>query len=79
MRTPQSESEFTPEWAKFALSKHFEAEEMDAAEVEVVGVAAAKNEVQGILSLTYVVDVEFKYKGEEHTKSIFVKASGFLH
>ncbi len=78
--TPQSEAEFTPEWTKAVMRSYFVDDlEVDPGDVEVTEVRAAKNEVQGILSVTYVVDVKYRVrKGaeneeEEGEKSIFVK------
>lgn len=73
MKTPKSEDEFTPEWAFMALESFFQEEEMKLGDIEMVQVQARKNEVQGILSETFVVDVNFRHQGNEEFKSIFVK------
>jgi hypothetical protein len=59
--TPQSESQFTPQWSKAVMRRYFE-DDLETAldDVEIIEVAAALNEVQGILSVTYVVDVKYK-------------------
>ncbi|XP_059096049.1 uncharacterized protein LOC131890667 [Tigriopus californicus] len=73
MKTPKSENEFTPDWAMFVLESFFNEEEMKLTDIEIVQVQAQKNEVQGILSETFVVDVDFRHQGNEESKSIFVK------
>lgn len=53
--TPQSEEEFTVEWITPILRKA-----VDSDSAQVLAVRARKNELQGILSTTYVVDVDYK-------------------
>ena len=64
--TPQCESEFHPEWVKAVMRRYFEDDlGVDPEAVEVTEVAAAVNEVQGILSTTYVVRFKFRVRDSE--------------
>ena len=77
--TPQTEADFTPEWFRFVTRNYFKEEGRDPDKITVVSVKAVKNELQGILSTTFVVDGELQIEdpGEdeeaEETLSIFVK------
>ena len=59
--TPDTEEDFSPEWVAFVLRDYFTRNEQDPDQVQILTVSAKKNEVQGILSTTYVVDVEYKH------------------
>lgn len=59
--TPDKIEDFSSEWVAFVLRDFFERNDKDPATVEILKVDAKVNEVQGILSTTYVVDVEYKY------------------
>ena len=64
--TPQKEAEFNPKWVKAVMRRYFEDNlGVDPEAVEVTEVSAAKNEVQGILSVTYVVSFKFRVEGSE--------------
>ncbi len=69
MKTPDSIDAFTSEWILFAMKNLFE----DNDKVVVESFQARKNDVQGILSTTFIVDVECSLNGESHSKSLFVK------
>ena len=59
--TPEKEEEFTVEWATPILQDYFKrTNDTDPSDIKVLSVKAKKNELQGILSITYVVDVEFE-------------------
>ena len=67
--TPENESEFTVEWVTPILKKVLEKEgEIDPENVNIVEVKAVKNVLQGILSTTYVVDVDFEAPNENGDK-----------
>ena len=67
--TPENESEFSIEWVTPILKKQLEKEgEIDPDSVNVVKVKAVKNSVQGILSTTFVVDVDFEVPNEKGKK-----------
>ena len=67
--TPENESEFSIEWVTPILKKQLEKEgEIDPDSVNVVEVKAFKNSVQGILSTTFVVDVDFEAPNENGEK-----------
>ena len=67
--TPENESEFSIEWVTPILKKQLEKEgEIDPDSVNVVEVKAVKNSVQGILSTTFVVDVDFEAPNENGEK-----------
>ena len=67
--TPENESEFSIEWVTPILKKQLEKEgEIDPDSVNVVKVKAVKNSVQGILSTTFVVDVDFEVPNEKGEK-----------
>jgi hypothetical protein len=59
--TPDREEDFSSEWVLFVLHEYFKSNEKDPELVQIVNVSAKKNEVQGILSTTFVVDVEYKH------------------
>jgi len=59
--TPEKIEDFSPEWVAFVLRDFFERNEKDPLRVEILKVDAKVNEVQGILSTTFVVDVDYKY------------------
>ena len=59
--TPDKEEDFSAEWVSFVLQDYFKSNEKDPELVEIVKVTAKKNEVQGILSTTFVVDVDYKH------------------
>jgi hypothetical protein len=59
--TPDNEEGFSPEWVAFVLRDYFTRNETDPDQVQILTVAAKKNEVQGILSTTYVVDVDYQH------------------
>jgi len=59
--TPDKEEDFNADWVLFVLKDYFERNERDPELVKVLNVSAQKNEVQGILSTTFVVDVEFQF------------------
>jgi hypothetical protein len=59
--TPDREEDFTGDWVLFVLRDFFERNERDPDLVQILKVEAKTNEVQGILSTTFVVDVEYKY------------------
>ena len=64
--TPQKETEFNPKWVNAVMRRYFEVDlGVDPEAVEVTEVNAAKNEVQGILSITYVVNFKFKVADSE--------------
>lgn len=78
--TPQTEAEFTPDWFRAVTRKYFEQEGRDPDKISLVGeVRAAKNELQGILSTTFVVEADLRNEEpnedveEEEVFSIFVK------
>eukprot|EP00095_Tigriopus_kingsejongensis_P006899 maker-scaffold126_size328755-snap-gene-0.10 protein:Tk06899 transcript:maker-scaffold126_size328755-snap-gene-0.10-mRNA-1 annotation:"AGAP001552-PA" len=73
MKTPTCETEFTPEWVLWVLKDNLREEDMKLEDIEVTELRVMKNEVQGILSQTFVVDVDFRHQGNEEIKSIFVK------
>ena len=79
--TPQNEEEFDIEWVTPILKNQLEKEgEIDPNDIKVIGVKAHKNSLQGILSTTFVVDVEFEGPDEngDHGKKLsFIK--GFPH
>ena len=67
--TPENESEFSIEWVTPILKKQLEKEgEIDPEKINVVQVKAEKNSLQGILSTTYVVDVDFEAPNENGEK-----------
>ncbi len=73
-KTPKSEREFDAEWVSAVMRDFFVSEGLDPDQVCVNIVKARKNDVQGILSTTYIVDFEYSIKGgETKAKSIFVK------
>ena len=63
--TPESEDDFSPEWAAPILIQQLRKEdEIDPlAKIEVVEVRAEKNSLQGILSTTFVLDVDYLIEG----------------
>ena len=73
--TPQSEEAFTPEWVASVTNDYFTQEDLDPKDIDILSVQACKNEVQGILSTTYIVDAKYKNSEEEEEKdlSLFVK------
>ena len=77
--TPDCESDFTVEWAKPILEDYFKkTSDIDPNDIKVLEVRAKKNELQGILSITYVVDVEYEGPNEDgemeiQTKHLFAK------
>merc|ERR1739838_676028 len=72
--TPENESEFSIEWVTPILKKQLEKEgEIDPESVNVVEVKAFKNSVQGILSTTFVVDVDFEVPNENGEKELQTK------
>ena len=75
--TPQNETEFNPKWVKAVMRRYFEDDlGVDPETVEVTEVTAAHNEVQGILSTTYVVKFKFRVEASEEFaegKKIIVK------
>ena len=63
--TPQSESDFSVDWVRPILLESFRKEgEIDPETVEVLEVRAEKNSLQGILSTTFVVDVDYEAPDE---------------
>lgn len=71
--TPNSVEDFSKEWIEFVLQNYFVKNELDPDKIEIKSFEAKKNELQGILSTTFIVDVEFIHGDEEMHKSIFVK------
>merc|ERR1719464_2660084 len=72
--TPENESEFSIQWVTPILKKQLEKEgEIDPESVNVVEVKAFKNSVQGILSTTFVVDVNFEVRNENGEKGLQTK------
>ena len=64
--TPQGVTEFNPKWVKAVMRRYFEVElGVNPEAVEVTEVTAADNEVQGILSTTYVVNFKFRVADSE--------------
>ena len=64
--TPQCATEFHPAWVKAVMRRYFEDDlGVDPEAVEVTEVAAADNEVQGILSTTFVVSFKFRVRDSE--------------
>ena len=82
--TPDCESEFTVEWAKPILEDYFKkTSEIDPNDIKVLEVRTKKNELQGILSITYVVDVDYEGPNEDgemeiQTKHLFAKVYYFI-
>ena len=61
--TPEKEEEFTVDWATPILQDYYKrTNNTDPSDIKVLSVKAKKNELQGILSITYVVDVEFEVR-----------------
>ena len=59
--TPETEAEFTIKWVEPILKSQLKKEgEIDPEEIKIVEVRAQKNSLQGILSTTFVVDVDFE-------------------
>ena len=59
--TPDKEDDFNADWVSFVLKDYFERNEKEPELVRILSVSAKKNEVQGILSTTFVVDVDYQY------------------
>jgi hypothetical protein len=59
--TPEKVEDFSPEWVAFVLHDYFVRNDKDPNHVQILKVDAKVNEVQGILSTTFVVDVEYKH------------------
>jgi len=72
-KTPTKIEDFTQVWAAAVLEKTWSDIDIDSNKVEIVSVEAKLNGLQGLLSTTYIVDVQYSYEGTEDTKSIFVK------
>lgn len=75
MRTPDKAEDFSAEWLKFVMRPFFHAEETDFDSVKIESFGVDKNEVQGILSTTFIAHVDYSLKGgdEVKRKSLFVK------
>jgi hypothetical protein len=70
--TPDREEDFTGDWVLFVLRDFFERNERDPDLVQILKVEAKTNEVQGILSTTFVVDVEYKYGASQSVSVLYV-------
>ena len=80
--TPEREEDFDVAWAEavttdFIKERVKEDEDLDEVSeaIEIKRVTAKKNEVQGILSTTYIVSIHFTLSGEDQEReaSVFVK------
>ena len=65
--TPQSEDEFSVDWVRPILLESLGKSglEIDPEQVQVLEVRAKKNVLQGILSTTFVVDVDYEAPNED--------------
>ena len=63
--TPQSEDEFSVDWVRPILLESLGKEEIELEQVQVLEVRAKKNALQGILSTTFVVDVDYEAPNED--------------
>ena len=66
--TPQTEDEFGVDWVRPILLESLgksENLEIDPEQVQVLEVRAKKNVLQGILSTTFVVDVDYEAPNED--------------
>ena len=64
--TPQSEDEFSVDWVRPILLESLGKDlEIDPGQVQVLEVRAKKNALQGILSTTFVVDVDYEAPNED--------------
>ena len=64
--TPQSEDEFSVDWVRPILLESLGKDlEIDPGQVQVLEVRAKKNALQGILSTTFVVDVDYEVPNED--------------
>ncbi len=69
-KTPESEKEFTVDWVRPIMDKYFDLmkddeDVADKDDVELLEVRAAKNSLQGILSITYILDVDYRVKSKD--------------
>lgn len=72
LATPQSEDDFGQAWIQAVLDQMEEDEETEGH--QLASFQVRKNEVQGILSTTFIVDVKLQDdNGHQVDKSIFVK------
>jgi len=77
--TPNNEDEFTADWVQKVASDYLKGEEENSEEIGepiIKEVWTKKNELQGILSTTYIVKFKYHFQGDdgqEREKSIFVK------
>jgi hypothetical protein len=75
--TPQSEEEFSVEWVTPIMMEYFKnLGEINPEEVKILAVKAKKNVLQGILSTTFVVDVEYSAPNEDGEIGIIYFISG---
>jgi hypothetical protein len=63
--TPTCAEDFSREWVSSVTGPHFVSKGLDPSHVHVTAVKAEKNCIQGILSTTYVVDVQYEVEGRE--------------
>ena len=82
--TPQSEDEFSVDWVRPILLESLGKDlEIDPGQVQVLEVRAKKNALQGILSTTFVVDVDYEAPNEDgeigkiQNSEIFLKLFNF--
>jgi len=72
--TPTCVEEFNKEWIKFVMDDWFIKNDIKTESVDIVSFSASLNSLQGLLSTTYIVDIDFTVDNEDlQKKSIFVK------
>jgi len=72
--TPTCVEQFTKEWLKYVMDDWFVKNDIKTEAVDIVHFSAALNSLQGLLSTTYIVDIDFTVNNsDQQSKSIFVK------
>jgi len=72
--TPTCVEEFSREWLKYVLDDWFAKNDIKTEAVDIVSFSADLNSLQGLLSTTYIVDINFTVNNtDEQDKSIFLK------
>jgi len=72
--TPTCVEEFNKEWIKYVMDDWFAKNDIKTESVDIVNFAASLNSLQGLLSTTYIVDIDFTVDNADlQQKSIFLK------
>eukprot|EP00091_Calanus_sinicus_P024535 TRINITY_DN8859_c0_g1_i1.p1 TRINITY_DN8859_c0_g1~~TRINITY_DN8859_c0_g1_i1.p1 ORF type:complete len:144 (-),score=27.67 TRINITY_DN8859_c0_g1_i1:9-440(-) len=72
--TPTCVEEFSKEWLKYVMDDWFAKNDIKTESVDILNFSASLNSLQGLLSTTYIIDIDFTVDNkDEQRKSIFLK------